>query len=96
MGDYSEHEKRYKLLNKQFSRLFLLRWLLFFIYNIVADVVIYCIRNIITSPIAVVAVIVSTGLSFYITLKSVVELKNIKNEQENRIRQETPMGKFKL
>ena len=96
MDKQEEFEQKQKALKKRFSKQFSMRWLLFLAYNVVADTVLYFIRNIISYPLAVVAVIVSTGLSFYITLKAVTELKHIKNEQENRLRQEAPMGKFRL
>ena len=96
MTDNEKYEAKRKELNKHFSKEFLKVWLFFFIYNAVADVVIYFIKDIISSPMAVVAVLVSTGISFFITLKSVAELKNIKNEQENKLMQDAPLGKIKI
>ncbi len=96
MTDYQKYEAKQKELKKQFSKEYLKVWLFFFIYNAVADTAIYFLRDILTGPIAVVAVVVSTGVSFYIALKAVVDLKQIKTEQENKLMQDAPLGKIKI
>ncbi len=96
MTNYEKYEAKQKELKKQFSKEYLKVWLFFFAYNIVADIAIYFLREILTEPIAVVAVLVSTGISFFITLKAVVDLKHIKTEQENKLMQDAPLGKIKM
>lgn len=91
-----KYEAKKKALYRHFAKQYLKVWVVFFIYNIVADTVIYLIRNFITSPIAVVAVLVSTGLSFYMTLKNIAELRNIKTAQENKLIHEMPMSKINI
>jgi hypothetical protein len=90
------YEEKRKALKKQFRAQYLKVWLVFIAYNIVADVVIYLLREIMTEPIAIVAFLVSTGLSFYIALKSVVDLKNIKTTQENKLMEDAPIGKIRI
>lgn len=91
-----KYEAKKKELSRHFAKQYLKTWVVFFIYNIVADTVIYLIRNYITSPIAIVAVLVSTGLSFYMTLKNIAELRNIKTAQENKLIHELPISKIKI
>ena len=96
MTALEKYEEKKKALNRHFAKQYLKVWILFFIYNAVADLVIYLIRDFITSPIAVVAVLVSTGLSFYISLKSIADLRNIKTAQENKLIQELPISKINI
>lgn len=91
-----KYEAKKKALSRHFAKQYLKVWVIFVIYNIVADIVIFFIRNYITSPIAVVAVLVSTGLSFYMTLKSIAELRNIKTAQENKLIHELPISKINI
>lgn len=91
-----KYEAKKKELSRHFAKQYLKVWVIFVIYNIVADIVIFFIRNYITSPIAVVAVLVSTGLSFYMTLKSIAELRNIKTAQENKLIHELPISKINI
>lgn len=91
-----KYEAKKKALSHHFAKQYLKVWVIFVIYNIVADIVIFFIRNYITSPIAVVAVLVSTGLSFYMTLKSIAELRNIKTAQENKLIHELPISKINI
>ncbi|MEE0927650.1 MAG: hypothetical protein UIG59_00540 [Acutalibacteraceae bacterium] len=93
---WQQYEEKVKALKKQFLKQYLKVWAVFIIYNIVADVAIYLLRGIMTEPIAIVAFLVSTGLSFYIALKSVVDLKNIKTAQENKLMEDAPIGKIRI
>ena len=93
---WQQYEEKQKALKKHFSKQYLKVWLIFLGYNLVADVVIFLIRGIITEPIAIVAFLVSTGLSLYIALKAFVDLKKIKTQQENLLMQEAPVGKIRL
>lgn len=93
---WQQYEEKRKALKKQFAKQYLKVWIIFLAYNIVADVVIYLLRGVLTEPIAIVAALVSTLVSFYIALKSVVDLKNIKTQQENLLMQDAPVGKIRL
>lgn len=93
---WKQYEEKQKALKKQFQKQYLKVLLVFIAYNLVADIVIFLIKGIITEPIAVVAFLVSTGLSFYIALKAFVDLKKIKTQQENLLMQEAPVGKIRL
>ena len=93
---WQQYEEKVKALKKQFLKQYLKVWAVFIIYNIVADVAIYLLRGIMTEPIAIVAFLVSTGLSFYIALKSVVDLKNINTAQENKLMEDAPIGKIRI
>ena len=93
---WKQYEEKQKALKKQFKKQYLKVFLVFIAYNLVADIVIFLIKGIITEPIAVVVFLVSTGLSFYIALKAFVDLKKIKTQQENLLMQEAPVGKIRL
>ena len=93
---WQQYEEKQKALKKQFKKQYLKVWIIFAVYNVIADVAIILLSGIITEPIAIVAFLVSTGLSFYIALKAFVDLKKIKTQQETLLMQEAPVGKIRL
>ncbi len=90
------YEQKQKDLKKQFKGQYLKVLAIFAAYNIVADTIIFFIKDIISSPMAIVTLLVSTGLSFYITLKAIADLRKIKHEQLMKLQQEAPVGKIRI
>lgn len=92
---WQEYEKKHAELKKHFKKEYLKVLAIFLSYNIVADLIIYFIKDLI-APMGFVAFIISTGLSLYMMLKAITNLKNIKSNQEKLLQQEAPVGKIRL
>ncbi len=93
---WQQYEEKRKALNKKFKKQYLKVLLIFLAYNIVADILIFAVlKTFIGGPFAIVAFLVSTGLSFFFALKSFTDLKNIKNQQEIQLMQDAPVGRIR-
>lgn len=92
---WQEYEKKQADLKKHFKRQYLKVLAIFFAYNIIADLIIYFLGDLI-APMGFVAFVISTGLSLYIMLKSIANLKSIKTNQERLLQQEAPVGRIRI
>ena len=69
---------------------------IFLLYNGVADTLLILFAEAMNWPVAIVAFLVSTGISFYIMLKTVAELRRIKHQQYLKLQQDAPVGKIRI
>ena len=92
----ARYEAKKEALNKQFKKQYLKVWIIWLIYNAVADTAIFLLEGVIGLPFAIVAFLVSTGLSLYLAFKSTAELKCIKSRQETLLMEEMPVGKIRI
>lgn len=93
---WEAYEQMKKQLRKAFAAEKRKLWLIFVIYNIIADVALYFLSGLITYPLAITLGLVSTGLSFFILLKDIALLNFKRNEQEVLLQQEEPFDGFKI
>lgn len=92
----ARYEEKKAALDKQFKKQYLRVWLIFAIYNLIADVIIFLLEGVIGLHFVIVALLVSSGLSLYLAFKSTAELKNIKNRQETLLMEEMPVGRIRI
>ncbi len=93
---WAAYEQKQKELKSQFKKQYLKVIIIFLIYNAVADTLLITFAEVINWPIAIVAFLVSTGLSLFIALKTVAELRRIKHQQYLKLQQDAPVGKIRI
>ncbi len=93
---WAAYEQKQLDIKKQFRKQYLKVLLVFLLYNVVADTLLIIFAEAINWPVAIVIFLVSTGLSFYIMLKHIAELRAIKHQQFLKLQQEAPVGKIRI
>ena len=93
---WAAYEQKQQELKKHFKKQYLIVIAVFLLYNIIADGLLIFFAESINWPIAIVMILVSTGLSLYITFKKIAELRSIKHQQFLKLQQEAPVGKIRV
>ena len=93
---WAAYEEKQKELKKHFKAQYIKVIAIFLLYNGVADTLLILFAEAMNWPVAIVAFLVSTGISFYIMLKTVAELRRIKHQQYLKLQQDAPVGKIRI
>lgn len=93
---WAAYEQKQKELKKHFKVQYLKVILIFLLYNGVADTLLILFAEAMNWPVAIVAFLVSTGISVYIMLKAIAGLRHIKHQQYLKLQQDAPVGKIRI
>lgn len=95
-NDWKEFDKKRLKLHKKYKRL---KWkprIIWILYNILADIIIFCFLTGRSFPFAVFTCFFSTVLSTVYLIKAINELSRIEAEQDRILMNDAPVGKLKL
>ncbi len=93
---WKAYEEKVNEIKQHFKKEKRKGWLIFLAYNVVVDVVLFFVRNLLTTPFAITVFLVSTLLSLYILLKNITQLNRVRNEQLLLHQQNEPTGRFRV